>query len=139
MTEFFNRRQEKDKRRDLRREMTPAEARLWAHLRSRYAEGLRFRRQHSAGVFILDFYCPARRLAVELDGSSHDGAEAQEYDAARTEYLASVGIRVLRFANADVFHDVEAVVEAIVAAVEEQAPPHPLLSEGEGGPACRAG
>ncbi len=139
MTEFFNRRQEKDKRRELRREMTPAEVVLWDRLRDRQAAGLRFRRQHSAGVFILDFYCPARMLAVELDGSSHDGAEAQEYDAARTEYLEAAGIRVLRFANADVLRDAEAVVKAICATAGKPSLLHPLLSEGEGGEPRRAG
>jgi very-short-patch-repair endonuclease len=116
VTEFFNRRQEKEKRRALRREMTPAEACLWSCIRNRQAKGLRFQRQYSAGVFILDFYCPSCLLAIELDGSSHDGPEAQEYDAERTKYLASVGIRVLRFTNAEVFHDIDKVIVAICAA-----------------------
>ena len=115
MTEFFNRRAEKDKRRALRRALTPAETRLWSLLRSRRT-GPKWRRQYSAGVYILDFYCPALRLAAELDGPSHDGAEAQAYDAERTAYLASLGIRVLRFANRAVFAAPAAVLEAIKAA-----------------------
>ena len=134
MTEFFNRRSEKDKRRALRRRMTPAEAHLWQRLRDRQAGGCKFRRQHSAGFYILDFYCPACRLAVELDGASHDSEDARAYDAGRTDYLAAAGIRVIRFANALVFQDLDGVVRA----VQEEGRPHPgasadpLLPKGEG-------
>jgi very-short-patch-repair endonuclease len=114
ITEFFNRRPEKEKRLELRRTQTPAEARLWELLRDRQS-GPKWRRQYSAGVYILDFYCPSARLAVELDGPSHEGNDAQAYDAARTESLASVGITVLRFSNAAVFRSLDTVLAAVLA------------------------
>ena len=140
MTQFLNRIQERDKRRILRAKTTPAEALLWARLRDRRVGGRKFRRQYSAGVFILDFYCSACRLAVELDGASHSSTEAQNYDAERTEYLQSVGIRVIRFPNDEVYIRLDEVVEAICTAVEDVPPsrPHPaascdpLLQKGEG-------
>ena len=66
----------------LRRALTPPEARLWVHLRRRALDGLKFRRQHPAGVYVLDFYCAEAMLAVEVDGESHEGRG--EYDARRT-------------------------------------------------------
>jgi very-short-patch-repair endonuclease len=78
--------------------------------------GLKFRRQYSIGVYIVDFYCPACRLAVELDGDSHASAEAQEYDAERTEFLATLNIRVIRFPNAFVHNDLRSVISKIITA-----------------------
>ncbi len=79
--------------------MTMPERTLWSLLR-RQQQGLRFRRQHPIGPFILDFYCPAAKLCVEIDGPSH--AEQAEYDARRDRWLAERGIKVLRFSAEDV-------------------------------------
>ena len=98
---------------DNRRQMTRAESALWRHLRGRQLTGLRFRRQEPLGPFIADFYCATARLAIELDGSSHEGRET--YDALRTEILSNEGYRVLRFSNAQVERDVESVLLTIVA------------------------
>jgi very-short-patch-repair endonuclease len=95
----------------LRREMTPAEHRLWQAIRNRQLGGLRFRCQHAVGPFILDFYCPSHRLVVELDGNVHDARA--EYDEARTQQLTSYGYRVLRFRNDEVFTDLPSVLERI--------------------------
>lgn len=102
-------------RRHLRTHGTPAEAALWLRLQRRQLQGRRFRRQHSIGPFILDFYCPPERLAVELDGAVHDDPAQRAYDEARTAWLAEQGIRVVRFENRLVFECPEAVLAAIAA------------------------
>lgn len=100
------------KRRELRNALTPAEATLWRILKERQVYGLKFRRQHSVGPYILDFYCPALKLAIELNGESH--AMREEYDDRRTDYLFRVaGITVLRFENRVVFEDLERIIEEI--------------------------
>ena len=73
----------------LRKPLTPAEQRLWQALRNRQLSGLKFRRQHAVGAYILDFYCPACKLVVELDGDIHD--KQLEYDRTRTEHMALYG------------------------------------------------
>ncbi|GAB6111929.1 endonuclease domain-containing protein [Desulfomicrobium salsuginis] len=97
-------------RRELRKHLTPAEAKLWTHIKSSQLEGRKFRRQHSVGRYILDFYCPQERLAVELDGEVHSFVSAQERDLERDIFLNTQGIKVLRFENKVVFQDVEAVL-----------------------------
>jgi very-short-patch-repair endonuclease len=95
----------------LRRNPTPAEYALWQHLRDGRLGGLRFRRQHPLGMFILDFVCLDHKLVIELDGSSHD--EREGYDEARTERLAAFGYRVIRFRNEDVMSDLPHVLTTI--------------------------
>ena len=89
-----------ERRRDLREHQTDAEAKLWYFLKGRHLAGFKFRRQHSIGPYILDFYCPERRAAVELDGSQH--LDRVDYDDKRTAFLEPEGIRVLRFGNHEV-------------------------------------
>lgn len=100
--------------RTLRQSMTLPEILLWQELRKRPA-GLRFRRQHPAGIYILDFFCPRHRLAVEVDGEVHGRGDAPERDAVRDLCLAGEGIRILRIRAEDVLKDVEAVVLHISA------------------------
>ncbi len=130
----FNRCQEKEKRRVLRQENVPAERLLWARLSDRQVGGHKFRRQYSVGPYILDFYCPTRRLAVELDGESHASAEAQADDAVRTEFLNALNIQVGRFINRDVYSRIDAVVEAllVLTGANDETSPQPSPSEGEG-------
>ena len=113
---LYNRRSQKPVRRRLRSHGTPAEAALWTRLKRRQLGGFRWRRQFGVGPYVLDFYCPATRLAVELDGAVHDDAAAREADAARTANLDRVGIRVLRFENRVVFERPAEVLEQILAA-----------------------
>ena len=113
MTNYFNRGAAKDKRRILRRAETAAEVLLWERLRDRQVGGLKFRRQFSVGVYVLDFYCSACRLAIEMDGESHASLEAQEYDAERTEFLATLNIHVIRFPNSSVYSDIASVISII--------------------------
>jgi very-short-patch-repair endonuclease len=106
----------RERARDLRKGMTQPERTLWAMLRDKKIK-LRFRRQYPVGPFVLDFYCPAAKLAVEVDGPMHDGQEAR--DRRRTDWLAREGIRVLRFTMADV----EQRPAMVVAAIVQAAPP----------------
>ncbi|HEU0016604.1 MAG TPA: DUF559 domain-containing protein [Longimicrobium sp.] len=105
-----------DAARKLRRDTTPAEDELWTVLRGHQLGGFHFRRQHPIGGFILDFYCARKRVCVELDGPGHDAQ--QEYDQARTEALATVGIRVIRFRNEEVFHDLGGMLTRIRAELD---------------------
>ena len=99
--------------RRLRREMTAAEQRLWQHLRRDRICGVRFYRQKPLARFIVDFYAPAPKLVVEVDGSQHFEAEARHRDAQRTAALKAMGLTVLRFDNLQVLTQTDAVVEAI--------------------------
>jgi very-short-patch-repair endonuclease len=113
MQEIHNRAAMKPRRKDLRRALTPAEAVLWRGLQRSQVNGKKFRRQHSVGNYILDFYCPECRLAVELDGQGHFNSTISEYDYRRSEYLKKLKIRVLRFENRFVFEHPEGVLHAI--------------------------
>jgi very-short-patch-repair endonuclease len=101
------------KARVLRKNMTPAESVLWNHLRRKALDGYRFRRQHPAGRFILDFYCHPLRLAIELDGSVHHLPEQAEYDVGRTAELERLGITVLRFRNEEILQNIDFVIDTI--------------------------
>ena len=96
---------------ELRRRATPAEDILWEALRDRRLAGLTFRRQHGVGSFVLDFFCAACKLVVEVDGIVHD--QQVEQDRYRTEHLAQYCYRVIRFRNEEVFSDLDAVLERI--------------------------
>jgi very-short-patch-repair endonuclease len=100
--------------RELRKESTWPERRLWNCLRDRRLGGLKFRRQAAIGPFIVDYYCHEHRLVVELDGASHDGRG--EYDRDREQYLQCENLHILRFHNDDVLRDVEPVLRAILLA-----------------------
>ena len=99
--------------RELRQELTQAEKILWAELRNRKLNGLKFRRQHPIDKFVLDFYCHERKLAIELDGSIHDVKLNKEYDEARTAMLGGLGIYTLRFRNDEVINNIESVLRKI--------------------------
>jgi very-short-patch-repair endonuclease len=103
----------KDRRRELRHNQTDAEKALWAQVRNKQFFGLKFFRQYSVGAYILDFYCPEKKLAVELDGGQHNLSEGREYDAERTAYLNSHGIEVVRFWNNEVLCEMEGVLKSL--------------------------
>ncbi len=102
---------------NLRKNTTQAEAELWKYLR-RKQMGVKFRRQHALGNYIVDFCCIEKKLIIELDGSQH--LDLQEYDEARTTYLESLGYRVLRFWNNQVTNDINGVVLSIEYALENR-------------------
>jgi very-short-patch-repair endonuclease len=109
----------KERRRELRRNQTDAEKAFWSLVRNKQFLGLKFFRQYSFGPYILDFYCPVKKLAVELDGGQHNLAECREYDSERTQYLNAHGIEVLRFWNNEVLREMEGVISKLEAVVEK--------------------
>lgn len=115
----------KQRRQELRRNQTDVEKAFWSKVRNRQFHGLKFFRQYSIGPYILDFYCPAVKFAVELDGGQHNECEKREYDAARSEYLKAQGISVLRFWNHEVLCDMQNVLSKLEWKIT---PLHPPLS-----------
>ena len=104
----------KNNRKHLRHAATPQEIILWSHLR-RNQLGVKFRRQHSLGKYIIDFYCSETKIAIELDGWQHK--EAVHYDSERTEFLKLQGVRVLRFWNNEVNDNLNGVLLKIQEAL----------------------
>ncbi|HMT09857.1 MAG TPA: endonuclease domain-containing protein [Pyrinomonadaceae bacterium] len=102
-------------RKELRKSLTPAEATFWKLVKNSKFEGRKFVRQHSVGNYILDFYCPSERLAVELDGSRHFSGQGAAQDRERTAYLESKDIRVVRFENRNVFEETEWMLDMLRA------------------------
>jgi very-short-patch-repair endonuclease len=102
------------KRKQLRNNATQAEKLLWHELRNSQLAGKKFRRQHSVGKYILDFYCPDERLAIELDGGQHDEEKQKEHDDIRTKYLNNLKISVIRFKNTDVIFGRDFVIKKIL-------------------------
>ena len=122
--------------RRLRRELSLPEKLLWIRLRD--AE-VRFRRQHPIGPYVLDFYCPAKKLAIEVDGFAHDTGDRPRRDEIRTGWLRSRGVDVLRIAAKDVLADPDSVADALMRLCAEPlhhspaasgSPPHELRSQG---------
>ncbi len=103
----------KPRRQELRHNETEAEKIFWSHVRNKKVQGLKFFRQYSVGPYVLDFYCPEKRIAMELDGSQHGEEENREYDAERTGYLKAYDIEVLRFWNHEVLSNIEGVLNVI--------------------------
>ena len=102
----------------MRREPTEAEQVLWGALQKKQVAGLKFRRQHPVGRFVLDFYCPSIKLVVEVDGGIHDSQ--LERDAARTRALEAYGHQVLRFTNDEVMRNLPSVLQRISAAASDR-------------------
>jgi very-short-patch-repair endonuclease len=127
----------KQRRQELRRNQTDAEKIFWLKIRNRQFHGLKFFRQYSIGPYILDFYCPEVKFAVELDGGQHNELMGREYDAARSEYLKECGVTVLRFWNHEVLFDIQAVLSKLEKEIyhpqisqNHNAPSPPLISRG---------
>ncbi|MHB9027530.1 MAG: endonuclease domain-containing protein [Candidatus Latescibacterota bacterium] len=104
--------------REMRKDMTEAEKALWSRIRRQQVDGLRFRKQHPIGRYIVDFCCFDSRLIVEVDGGVHD--KRKEYDQNRDAFLAGGGYTVLRFPNDEVLQRIEKVIEAIRNAVQKR-------------------
>ncbi len=110
---LFNNPRYKSRRQGLRTGQTEVENELWQRLRGKRLLGEKFFRQYGVGNYILDFYCPRRKLAIELDGGQHAEPKNVEYDLLRDAYLNAQGITVMRFWNNEVREDVNAVCERI--------------------------
>lgn len=102
-----------ERRKELRKNLTPAEATLWKHLQRKQLKGRKFRRQHSIKHYIVDFYCPSEQLIIELDGAVHLDFAQQNYDNERTEILQELGFTIIRFENKLVFENLPWVLEEI--------------------------
>jgi very-short-patch-repair endonuclease len=109
-------------RRKLRTDQTDAERKLWGLLRQKQFYGCKFYRQYSVGRFILDFYSPSLRIAIELDGNQHLEPEHHEKDDIRTKYLNDLGIKVIRFYDNDVLRNIDGVY-MILEQIRSQTPP----------------
>lgn len=108
---MYNDKLQKLRRRELRKNQTEAESILWQKIRGRKLNNLKFHRQYSAGPYILDFFCPEIRLAIELDGDQHK--DAVEYDKERESFLRDKNIRTIRFWNREVIKNLENVLRII--------------------------
>ena len=108
MNQIFNKTEYTARRQTLRSNMTEPEKKLWQILRGKQM-GVKFRRQHGIGHYIADFYCPELKLVIEVDGDSHNSADAQAYDAIRHDFMASLGITTLRFTNDEVMNNLDGV------------------------------
>jgi len=113
--------------RQLRNNMTDTERYLSKRIRMKLIKGCQFYRQKPIGDYIVDFFCPKARLAIEIDGSRHSSSEATEYDRIRDEYLMSLSLRVLRFSNTEVMKNIEGVIERIMKLI----PLSPPFTKGE--------
>lgn len=101
--------------RELRKSLTPAERKLWGVLKNSQMEGYKFRRQHPIYQYIADFYCHELRLVIELDGGVHDEIDQQEHDSNRDLVIREFGIEILRFKNEEVMNDTKNMLEKVKA------------------------
>jgi very-short-patch-repair endonuclease len=128
--------------RRLRRNLSPPEARLWSRLRARRPGAPVFRRQHPVGPYVLDFYCAEARLAVEVDGMSHDLGDRPRRDVARDAWLKAHGLMVMRVAASEVMRNADDTADAIVRMATEMMPasaPSTALTRGPPPPLRRGG
>ena len=129
MTRIYTRKSEQEKRRHLRKNMTKAEVLLWLQLKNKQILGQRFLRQYSVGPYVIDFYCPKLKLAIEVDGATHVTNEEKQYDSQRQQTIETLGIQFLRFTNLEIYGDMENGLEKIrekVRALEESCNQNPL-------------
>jgi very-short-patch-repair endonuclease len=126
-----------ERARKLRKSMTVAEAKLWSHLRNNNMHDVSFRRQHPIGSYVLDFYSPPAKLAIEVDGGQHNEEAQANHDLLRDRWFAEKGILTLRFWNSDVLTNADGVLEAIWRAIVGRLPkgstPTPTLPLSGGG------
>ena len=110
----------KSLRRELRKNMTPAEATLWQQLKAGHLDGTHWRRQYSVDRYILDFYCPIYKLCIELDGQDHYTMQGDTKDYDRTIFLNSKNIEVIRFENKEIWENIELVLETIKSNLQDR-------------------
>ena len=114
MGRVYNRKEQTQRRRELRNNLPKAEAILWSQLQRRQLGGYKFQRQYGVGSYVVDFYCPKLKLGIELDGDSHFREGASEYDMRRDDFIASYGIRIVRILNDEVYANLDGVVEQLI-------------------------
>jgi len=119
MTRIYNKAEVKIRRQNLRNDMSGAEILMWARLSRKQVLNVRFRRQYSVGHYIVDFYCPELKLAIEIDGDTHLGHEVKIYDGQRQSYIEALGIHFLRFTNDEVICKMEEVIKTLSKRITE--------------------
>ena len=131
MTKIYNKASEKEKRRLLRKNMPKAEVIMWSKLKQKQLLVYRFRRQYSVDSYVVDFFCPELKLTVEIDGTIHFKDGVEYYDSNRQKSIEQLGIKFLRFKNAEVFKNLNGVLEVIVDNVQKikDLPLNPLLTK----------
>ncbi len=130
MTDIFNKKEFVKKRQYLRKNMTKAEIILWSKLKGKQLNGLKFRRQYGINNYVVDFYCPELRLAIEIDGDVHCYNSRITYDKQRQKDIEALGIKVLRYTNIDVIKNLEGVLNDIITTTP-LSPPSQGGDEGE--------
>ena len=120
MDKIFNHSKYKSRRQDLRNAMPEPEKKLWALLRKQKM-GVKFRRQHGIGHYIVDFYCAELKLVIEVDGDSHFSEEAKMYDTIRDDFISSLGITTIRVKNDEVMKNIEGIFEKIQLLIHTRA------------------
>ena len=118
MGSLYNRHEQTRFRQRLRTHGTRAELVLWLCLKERQVQGCKFRRQYGIGLFVVDFYCPELKLAIEVDGVSHEDERHQRLDQNRQRLIETLGVHFLRFSDEDVLGDADKVVQVIEAEVD---------------------
>jgi very-short-patch-repair endonuclease len=135
MTRIFNTAKLKERRRKLRNNQTFAEKHLWQHIRRKQICGIQFYRQYGIGSYIADFYAPAIKLCIEVDGKQHYTSTGREYDTIRDDFMKSLRISVLRFPNEEVLENTENVMKLVTGKVGEMMKENPsavsLMPKGE--------
>jgi very-short-patch-repair endonuclease len=114
-----------ERSRQLRKNQTDAERKMWSILRNRQLNGVKFRRQFSIGRFIVDFYSPEFKLGIEADGGGHYKDEERVQDERRTSELSELGVEILRFSDLDILKNIEGVYQVILKTIENKKTPHP--------------
>jgi very-short-patch-repair endonuclease len=117
----------KETRRYLRKNMTEAEMVLWYAIKDKKLKGRKFRRQHSIGHYIADFYCPSEKLIIELDGQHHFTPEGKKKDIERDTHLALMKLKVLRFENKEVLENLSEVLRKIKLNFNREQPQTPAV------------
>jgi len=119
MTKIYNKRAYTPLRGALRRSMSKAEVLLWKRLSRKQLLGFKFRRQYGVDQYVIDFYCPKLKLAIEVDGPTHYAPGAEVYDKQRQEHMEALGIIFLRFTNTDIYENLNEVLQSIADKTDE--------------------
>ena len=118
MNKIFNNKNQKHIRKNLRKTMPKGEILVWQRLKNSKL-GYKFRRQHGIDNYVVDFYCPKLKLAIEIDGKTHDFLDSISYDKERQKELENLGVKIRRFYSEDIFEDLNYVVEQIKCLCEK--------------------
>ena len=112
MEKIFNRKENKFLRRKLRKEMPKGEILLWQKINNKKS-GYKFRRQYSIENYVIDFYCPELKLAIEVDGLTHNDLKSAEEDELRQKHIESLGIKIIRFSSTEIFEDLDSIATQV--------------------------